>query len=380
QLYADVRRRESWLAATAEVTAVLLEDMEPTSALQVIADRAAEVAEADAAWIVTGPRDGHLEALTVEVVAGTGIDLDRCPGSLPLVREVAESGVPRAVENLTTAPGRAGADGLGLGPAIFVPLGTTTEFTGVLALAWTPDNGGRQLDLDPALPASFAKQAALSFQVARANEDRRRLALFEERDRIGRDLHDVVIQRLFATGLALQGASRLADLPELRWRLESAVDDLDSTIKDIRGTIFELGSNRFASDLRTEVERLVRRAASSLKFEPRVSFEGRAATAVGGEVQADLLAVLSEALANTVRHARASQVHVTVSADTEIVLEVVDDGAGIPPGVTESGLRNMRERAARRGGSFTVGPGVNPAGTRVRWSVPLVEPAARNGS
>jgi signal transduction histidine kinase len=394
QLYADVRRRERWLAATAEVTAVLLAQLDPKAALQAIVDRAAGVAQADAAWIASGPSDDeHIGDLTVEVWSGPEVDPKLCRVlAWPLVREVAETGVPRAVEDLALeaeggergpvpeSPGpespRPGC--LGLGPAILVPLSTATGFTGVLALAWSPQNAGRQLDLDPALPASFARQAALSFQVARANEDQQRLVIFEERDRIGRDLHDLVIQRLFATGLSLQGASRLADLPELRWRLESAVDDLDATIKDIRSTIFGLGSNRNTSDLRTEVTRLVRRAAATLKFEPTVSFNGPVPSVVDPEVGADLLAVLSEALSNTARHARASQVHVSISANDEITLEIVDDGAGIPPGVTESGLRNMRERAERRGGSFAVGPGALPGGTHVRWSVPLA--AAMTGS
>ena len=115
--------------------------------------------------------------------------------------------------------------------------------------------------MDAALPASFAEQAALALQIARAREDQQRLDLFEDRDRIGRDLHDLVIQRLFAVGLSLESAARLAEVPDVSARLERAVDELDGTIKDIRRTIFALGAMDASTDVQTEIERIVDRAA-----------------------------------------------------------------------------------------------------------------------
>ena len=191
-----------------------------------------------------------------------------------------------------------------------VPLGSRTGIEGALALAWTPERAERFHKVDPELPASFAEQAALAIQVARGREDQQRLTLFEDRDRIGRDLHDLVIQRLFAVGLSLQGAGRLAGDPELAARLEKAVDDLDGTIKDIRRTIFALGSLDASADVQTEITRIVDRAAATMKFRPDLRFEGPVRTLVSGELAPDLLAVLGESLSNASRHAQASRVDV----------------------------------------------------------------------
>ena len=156
-------------------------------------------------------------------------------------------------------------------------------------------------------------------QVARAREDQQRLTLFEDRDRIGRDLHDLVIQRLFAVGLSLESAGRHGAGPRGRPRgSRQAVDDLDATIKDIRRTIFALGSLDSSADVQTEIERIVDRAAATLKFRPTLRFEGPVRTLVGAHVAPDLLAVLGEALSNASRHADASAVEVVVSAGDQI--------------------------------------------------------------
>ena len=222
----------------------------------------------------------------------------------------------------------------------------------------------------PALPASFAEQAALAIQVARAREDQQRLTLFEDRDRIGRDLHDLVIQRLFAVGLSLQSSARLAADPELAARLEQAVDDLDGTIKDIRRTIFALGLARRLGRRpdRDRADRGPRRG----DHEVPADAADRGAGALPGrraDVAPDLLAVLGEALSNASRHAQASSVEVLVSAGDEIVVRVTDDGKGMDEVVLESGLGNMRQRAHKHGGTFEV-RSESGAGTTVTWTVP----------
>ena len=161
-----------------------------------------------------------------------------------------------------------------VGPAIFVPLRTDDVVVGALALGWELDHVDRFHEVDARLPASFAEQAALALQVLRSRASEQRLAVFEDRDRIGRDLHDLVIQRLFAVGLSLQSVSRISEVPQVAERIESAVDDLDATIKDIRRSIFALGVSEGSADLQTELTQMVERAAATLKFRPTLQLDG----------------------------------------------------------------------------------------------------------
>jgi signal transduction histidine kinase len=377
RLYEEAAQREAWLAATAEVIGLLSRSTPDGDPLQTVADRAREVAHADAAWIVSGRDASELALRVVSGPSAGGSVLAQVPLDKSLARQVIEKGEAIAVESICEDPRAIDFSAeLGwprLGPAIIVPLGTGAGLEGALALAWTPEHTDDYRTLDAHLPASFAEQAALAIQVARAREDKERLAVFEDRDRIGRDLHDLVIQRLFAVGLGLQSTARLADRPDVGSRLEQAVDDLDATIKDIRRTIFALGASE-SSDIQTEVSRMAERAESTLKFRPRVTFEGPVRTLVSPTVAPDLLAVLGEALSNATRHAEADAVDVLLAAGDEVVLTVTDDGKGLPKGVVESGLRNIRQRAERHGGTFAVesSPG---NGTRLRWAVP-VRPSA----
>jgi signal transduction histidine kinase len=258
-----------------------------------------------------------------------------------------------------------------LGPAIMVPLPGAAGVNGVLALGWVPERAVAFHAVDPDLPARFAEQATLAIQKTQARDDQQRLAVYEDRDRIGRDLHDLVIQRLFAVGLSLQGAARLAERREVAERLASAVDDLDATIRDIRRTIFALGTLDDAADIQAEVTRMVERAAATLKFRPTVDFSGPVRTRIGPEIAPEVIAVLGEAISNAARHAEATAMSVSLSVDDAVTLTVTDNGRGMPAGAVESGLANMRQRAERRGGTCLVRshPGT---GTTVTWSVPLV--------
>jgi signal transduction histidine kinase len=272
---------------------------------------------------------------------------------------------------LRDAESASGVPGLAdLGPVLAVPFAPSASLTGTVSLGWFRHNEDRYYGLDRQLVATYAEQASLSLRLAEAREDQRRLAILEDRDRIGRDLHDLVIQRLFAIGLGLQGATRLVQRPEVAARIEQAVDDLDATIKDIRRAIFGLSSlEAAAGDVQTEVTRLVDRAASTLKFRPSLQFEGPVRTLVTEEVVPDLLAVLAEALSNVSRHAEARNVDVVLSAAESVVLIVRDDGGGMAAVADESGLANIRVRAERRGGSLVIesAPG---RGTTLTWSVP----------
>jgi signal transduction histidine kinase len=375
QLYAESARRQEWLAASAEITALLSAGDPGAEALQMIADRAREVAGADVAWIVTGL---ERESLVLTAVSGAEADRDKM-NSVPLDHSLAgvvvETRAAVAVDDLAADPRALDvATWLGwprLGPAVVVPLGSGANVEGALALAWEPENAEDYYSLDASLPANFAEHAALALQINRAREDRQQLVVLEDRDRIGRDLHDVVIQRLFAVGLGLQATARTVDRADVTQRLDQAVDDLDATIKDIRRAIFALAATQGSHDIQVEVSRLVDRAAGTLKFRPTLLFEGPVRTLVDGDLAPDLLAVLGEALSNASRHSGARAVDVVLTAGEEVVLSVADDGRGLEEGAHESGLRNMRERARRRGGSLTLtsAPG---QGTTVIWSVPVV--------
>jgi signal transduction histidine kinase len=223
---------------------------------------------------------------------------------------------------------------------------------------------------DLAMLTSFAGQAALALERAMAQEERETFAILEDRERIARDLHDVVIQRLFATGLHLQSAARLAVRPEVVERLNSAVDDLDTTIRDIRSAIFELRSPA-RGELRSEVRALVEAAAAPLGFRPTLTLTGPVDLSATPEIRDDLLAVVREALSNVVRHANASAAAVEVSAgEARLAVRVSDNGVGIAGETARSGLANLRERAVRHGGAFEVRR-CEPTGTIVEWSVPV---------
>lgn len=373
RLYEEAQRRGHWLAATAEITGLLSGQGAAEEALQLIADRAREVAAADVAWIVVGNEDD----LAVRTVSGPVVslhDLDSVPLDRSLAREVLRTGEPVAVENLED-DGRAVSlshiEGWPeVGPAIFVPLRADDVVVGTLALGWKPEHAQSFHEVDARLPANFAEQAALALQVLRSRDAEQRLAVFEDRDRIGRDLHDLVIQRLFAVGLSLQSVSRISDVPQVTKRIEAAVDDLDATIKDIRRSIFALGASEGTADLQTELTRMVDRAAATLKFRPTLQLEGPLRTLVAEDTAPHLLAVLGEALSNASRHANATHIAVLVHVGDALRLVVADNGAGLPEDVQESGLRNIRERAEKLGGSCTVEP-ADGGGTTVSWTVPL---------
>lgn len=255
-----------------------------------------------------------------------------------------------------------------------VPLRVRDEVFGNLYLA-DKRSGPEFTQVDELLVVGLSVAAGVAIENARLQARVQEAAIVEDRERIARDLHDTVIQRLFATGLSLQGAVRRAEVPEVAERIEAAVEDLDLTVKHIRTAIFGLESSRGRSvnGTRAEVMTLCREAAGPLGFEPRVTFDGPIDATVQGSLAIDLLSVVREALSNVARHARATRVDIRLQAlDGTLTLVVVDDGRGLPDDRSGAGhgLRNLRERAERHGGSF-VAQAALPAGTRVEWQVPL---------
>lgn len=217
----------------------------------------------------------------------------------------------------------------------------------------------------------FTTQVALVLDFGARDRDRRLLSLLEDRDRIARDLHDLVIQRLFAVGLQLQGAGRLVTRTPVQERLHSAVTELDATIRDIRATIFELHHRPGDSSLRADLRELIAGYGTTLGFAPVAQFDGPLDTSLDDDTQVQVLAVLREALSNVVRHARATSCQVQVLLlGGHLVVQVDDDGVGVPDAIQESGIRNVRERATAIGGSVTLTPR-RPRGTSLRWQVPV---------
>jgi signal transduction histidine kinase len=368
RLYALVARRQRWLEATAEITTTLLGEVHRAEALGLVARRAREVAEA--AQVLVLLADGDSDDLTVEVSDPVDARLDGSRISVagtPLA-EVLGGGPHMVLNDLNAAV--SWPYPIAAGSALLAPLAVGGTVLGVLVVAQLP-GGGADIDpqVDANLLATFADQAALALERANAQEQREMLVVLEDRERIARDLHDVVIQRLFATGLQLQTAARLAR-PEVGTRINTAVDDLDTTIRDIRSAIFELRSPSGA-DLRSDIRSTVDAAAVTLGFRPELRVDGPVDSMTADEIRPELVAVLSEALSNIAKHAHAEQVHIVVAVrDGRLTLTVTDDGVGLGDSQERGGLSNMRRRAVRLNGEFLAEP-ADDGGTRVRWSVPL---------
>jgi signal transduction histidine kinase len=383
RLYEQTHRRELWLQASNELTGVLLGSQSPATALGMVARRARTVAEAMLTAIAL-PRQGTSD-LALEVVDGASAEelVGRVvSGGGSAIDEVLASGKPRIIEDasqqaqawLGELTGELPPEIKELGSAAVVPLAVGAHALGVLVVA-RHHGHAPFVDHDVQMMRTFCAHAALAIEFARAQEDRQRLAVFEDRDRIARDLHDLVIQRLFAVGLGLQGLTKLIVRPQVAERITGFVDELDLTIREIRRSIFSLQEpSEGPVSLRGELLRAVQEAASMLGYEPRVSLAGPLDSLVPEETRPDLLATLREALSNAARHADARSVSVEVAVDAqgaEVQLVVRDDGRGMPtePG-RQSGLANLADRAERWGGRFAVdsAPG---DGTTLTWTAPL---------
>jgi signal transduction histidine kinase len=256
------------------------------------------------------------------------------------------------------------------GPAIYLPLQADGKGVGTLVVLQHTGRPPFSAE-DVAMVESFAVQAGLALTLGGAAVDRQRLAVFEDRDRIARDLHDLVIQRLFAAGMTLQSLGPRIPDGRTRDQVLGVVKDLDQTILEVRTTIFGLQSTGGRdSSLRARVVGIVDEAAGQLEFAPSLHLTGLLDTDVSDEIGEHMLAALREALSNAARHSQATGIDVSVVVDDQVTLRVKDNGVGIGDTGRRSGLHNAAQRAAQLGGTFTIAR-PDGGGTELVWRVPL---------
>jgi signal transduction histidine kinase len=373
RLYEEARRQQQWLRASTEVTQRLLSEADPDDVLALMTGLALEMSGADLVALALPAGDGT--QLVIEHAVGEGA-AEALGLVLPVTGSasglVLSTGKPLSLDDFgndeRVAP--VAREHMRLGPAVVFPLGAPGNVRGILTAGRRP---GSMSLAPPAVEmlVSFAAQAGIGLELAAHRRDAQRFAVFEDRDRIARDLHDLVIQRLYATGMSLESlAVRMGESDSAR-RVSSAVDALDETIREIRSAIFSLHSRPAADEasLRTQILDVVDGAVGTLGFAPALRMSGRL-DEVPANAAEHLLGALREALSNAARHAKASKVEVTVEANSELNLLVRDNGVGLKGTARRSGLANLAERAALLGGTMRAGP-AKGGGTELEWRVPL---------
>ncbi|GAA3538172.1 hypothetical protein AFL01nite_13100 [Aeromicrobium flavum] len=372
----DALERNRWENVVDAAVAVT-SDLDLDSLLTRIVHQARDLTGARYAALGVLGRDSDdelVEFLTEGVHAGMAASIGTLPRGRGVLGVVLRDGRPLRLDDVGSHP-----DSVGFPPhhpPMGAFLGVPVRVNGVVFgdLYLTEKPGGFSED-DERIVAGLAavagtaiRNARLFDELASTRAELARMAVLEDRNRIARDLHDLVIGRLFAVGLSVDRISRHVDEP---WagRAAQAVDDVDRAIADLRGAIFALGSDATTDGPR--LVRLLKATAAPLGFAPNIEVDGDLGL-LGIGLRSDVHAVMNEALANVVRHARATRVDVCLRVGPdEVVATVTDDGVGIGDRGPASGLANLAERARREGGSFTIEPGPGGVGTRLVWSVPL---------
>lgn len=371
RLFEESRTREAWIEATRDIGTQMLAGADPAMVFRLIAEEALTLM-AGTATLVAVPLDDEAPACEVDDLVIVEVAGEISPAVKQMTVAVSGTSIggvfhdrtPRRFDRLDLA-----VDGpVEPGPALVLPLRAADTVAGVLVALRSADEqpfSDKQLDM----MAAFADQAALAWRLATAQRQMREVEILTDRDRIARDLHDHVIQRLFAVGLTLQGAAPRARVPAVRESIYSSIDDLQEIIQEIRSAIFDLhaGPSR-ATGLRHRLDKVIDQLAIPA-LHTTVQYTGPLSV-VDTVLANHAEAVLREAVSNAVRHANATSLAINVSVEDDVRVEVVDDGVGISGDITESGLRNLRQRADDAGGEFTV-ENMPTGGTLLRWSAPL---------
>jgi signal transduction histidine kinase len=379
RLFAETQRRQAWAVASAEVTAALLSS-EPGDPLGLLASRTLTLSGADLVCVVR--RTDDPTRLVIETARGDGEDslegtAFAAAGSVS--ESVIEGGQPRLVGEVDAAdlpltPART------TGPTMAIPFAESGRTQGALVVSRAAGRG-HFAPVDVEMAADFAGRVSVALRLARARDDQQRMLLLEDRGRIARDLHDNVIQQLFATGLDLQSLAGALPTAALAERINQSVDALDAAITQIRTAIFALSNQRDRErpTVRHRIIDVVNELVRSLPRTPQLEFAGPVDLVVTGELADDVLAVVREALTNVIKHAAAQQVSVALTvAGGHITVEVVDDGVGVPATGNRSGLSNLSERARSHGGTFSIAS--EGGQTRLLWIVPFSEGSEKGTS
>ena len=377
RLYEETRRRGQWLEAVREISSAILGGTEGDAVLQIVVHRARELVDAATATIVAPVGSGRSEPLTIRVADGAhAAELVGLPipieGSVS--GDVIRSGRPAVLADAsrnsrTYQPMIALGN---MGPMVLVPLVLRGRPFGTLTVANSV--GGAAFDEEAVrLVETFADQASVALEYGRAQAELNRLSLLDERERIGRELHDGVIQSLFSVGMGLQATAVRSGDPEVETRLEAAVSEIDRAIRDLRNYIFGLRPGILADrQLEQALEDLAREFGEKSGVTTVTDIDGAVAAELAPRA-ADLVQLTREALSNVGKHAQATTCRVSLHRDgEEAVLEIDDDGRGFDPAAPQTGLglRNLKDRGIAIGGRVTVETKAGE-GTTIRFVIAI---------
>ena len=380
RLYDEARARGRWLEAVAEIGRDLLQPVDGDDGLDLVAQRVLAASGADLA-VIGFPTDDSLycaaaagsaaSAAAAAALVGTTVLLQ--PGFLPELKATGRSVTSAKPPVPPTGVAPAAAEWAQLGSTLVAALGPAGDGQGVILLSRAPASAGYSRT-DVEMSAVFGTQVSLALELASVHRMREEQAVLGDRDRIARDLHDLVIQRLFAAGLSMQSLRRFTNDPVALDRINAVTTELDDTIRELRDTIYSLrGMAQDTGTLSSRILAVIKDGAQSLPFAPRIRLSGPIDAPLADELGSSLLAVISEGLSNAARHSEASAIDISVDARKDrIKLVIADNGCGFSTPTRRSGLDNLEERAVLLGGKFSVhsAPG---EGTKLRWSAPVPE-------
>ncbi|KAF0967360.1 GAF domain-containing sensor histidine kinase [Gordonia sp. YY1] len=375
RLYEQAQTQLAWIEANRDIIAELLTGADNQEVLEAIARKVLTLADADLVCIAE-PHDHEMPPESVEelvVTVAEGIDAEVFRGRIVPTRGSTSGDAFRRRQPVLRDQLEydiSGHSSIRHGPVMVAPLRTVESTRGVLIALRSKGRDAFAEDL-LSLSADFADQAALALQLASAANQTQQMRVLEDRERIARDLHDHVIQRIFAEGLTLQATLQRTQSPEIRARLTRSINNLQDIVQDVRSTIFDLQAEESETTrLRQRVQETIDQQVDDLPIQTHVRMAGPLSI-VEPRLADQVIAVVREALSNAVRYAHATTLTVAISVADDLVVEVTDDGVGLDGDVTASGLTNMRRRAEELGGTFSLTTPEAGHGLSVRWTVPL---------